>query len=483
MPAASSRPNPFALGAAFAEVIVLPDLARSGGTDPGRALVGHDGQVGSAERAAELAAGLAGRGVDVELVGPCSMDALLAAAGALEAPGAMVAAEPGSGRPAGVLLVRADGRPVEPGSGLPAVLSHALAEPAAVESAAAETPGDGTIRLRPALASYAELLRSLADLTRVRPLTVVVEAGHGVAALTVPAVLGTAVGLPALPLEIIVLSAGAAGDLGSAPAPHPSDPAHLLALRAEVVARGADLGLAFDADGDRVVVVDENGDLVSAAVVAMLVGLREVERERREGAAPTVVLDRLLSEAAGDLLTAAGAAVVRSGGGGSSLRAAMAASGAVVGASPGLHYAFRDLYLADSGLLAAMHVLATLGSGGVPLSAFAEVYQPYAQSGEMEVPVDDVAAARARVVAAYVTRAGAGPVQVDAPDGGDAAAGLTVRHWAAAPRWWFDLRPGPAGTTVRLTVEAADEDIMEKVRDDVLALVRAGDAPKTANKE
>jgi phosphomannomutase len=145
----------------------------------------------------------------------------------------------------------------------------------------------------------------------------------------------------------------------------------------------------------------------------------------------------------------------------------------VFGGEHSAHYYFRDFFFADTGMLAAMHVMAALGGQGAPLSALAYAYQPYSASGEINSHLDDVAAARARVVAAYVTRQGAGPVVVDELDG------LTVSHWESTPRWWFNLRASNTEPLLRLNVEAADQDVMEKVRDDVLALVRAGQMQST----
>ena len=124
-------------------------------------------------------------------------------------------------------------------------------------------------------------------------------------------------------------------------------------------------------------------------------------------------------------------------------------------------------------MLAAMHVLAALGGQAAPLSALADAYQPYSASGEINSLVDDVPAARARVVAAYVTEQGAGPVTVDELDG------LTISHWDTQPRWWFNLRASNTEPLLRLNVEAADDDVMEKVRDDVLSLVRASTTATT----
>jgi phosphomannomutase len=188
-----------------------------------------------------------------------------------------------------------------------------------------------------------------------------------------------------------------------------------------------------------------------------------------------VIHNLITSQVVPDLLGAAGARTVRTRVGHSFIKAEMAANDAVFGGEHSAHYYFRDFFFADTGMLAAMHVLAALGGARSPdgqpmtLSALADAYQPYVASGEINSRVDDVAAARARVVDAYVTREGAGPVTVDELDG------LTVSHWDVAPRWWFNLRASNTEPLLRLNVEAADADIMVKVRDDVLALVRAAE--------
>jgi len=206
------------------------------------------------------------------------------------------------------------------------------------------------------------------------------------------------------------------------------------------------------------------------------VGLREAAKERAAGRTPTVIHNLITSQVVPDLLRAAGARTVRTRVGHSFIKAQMAEYAAVFGGAHSAPYYFRDFFFADTGMLAAMHVLAALGEAvaadGTPvaLSELAGQYQPYAASGEINSRVADVAVARARVVDAYVTRQGAGPVEVDELDG------LTVSHWEGRPRWWFNLRASNTEPLLRLNVEAADEDMMIKVRDDVLALVRAGES-------
>ena len=457
-------PDPFspevarAIGAAFAEVVGGP-----------RVVIGHDMRPSGPELVAAFAQGVTSRGIDVVRIGLCSTDGLYHASGALDVPGAMFTASHNPAEYNGIKMCHAGARPVGQDTGLAEIrrlaesyLSDGLPDPAA-------TPG--TVGDREMLGEYAAFLRGLVDLSGIRPLKVVIDAGNGMAGLTAPAVLGTVAGLPELPLEIVPLYFELDGSFPNHEA-NPLEPENLRDLQAAVVEHGADIGLAFDGDADRCFVIDEQGAPVSPSAITALVGLREVAREREAGRTPTVIRNLITSAAVPDLLEAAGATVVRTRVGHSFIKAQMAEHDAVFGGEHSAHYYFRDFFFADTGMLAAMHVLAALGGArrpdgsAVALSEVAEAYEPYAASGEINSRVDDVAAARQRVVDVYVARQEAGPVSVDELDG------LTVSHWDTQPRWWFNLRASNTEPLLRLNVEAADADIMEKVRDDVLALVR-----------
>ncbi|MFS0706032.1 phosphomannomutase/phosphoglucomutase [Cellulomonas sp. 179-A 9B4 NHS] len=452
-----------AIGAAFADVVVLPEGAA--GARP-RVVIGNDMRPSGPELVGAFAEGLTARGIDVVLIGLCSTDGLYHASGALDVPGAMFTASHNPAQYNGIKLCRAGARPVGQDTGLTAVRELAGRYVADGVEPVAER---GTVTERDMLTEYARFLRSLVDLSGIRPLRVVVDAGNGMGGHTVPAVLGTGAGLPGLPLDVVPLYFELDGTFPNHEA-NPLEPENLRDLQAAVVEHGADLGLAFDGDADRCFVVDENGDAVSPSAITALVGLREVERERAAGRTPTVIHNLITSQVVPDLLQAAGARTVRTRVGHSFIKAQMAEHEAVFGGEHSAHYYFREFFFADTGMLAAMHVLAALGGQPHPLSALADQYQPYVASGEINSRVEDVAAARARVVDAYVTQQGGGPVQVDELDG------LTVSHWDGHPQWWFNLRASNTEPLLRLNVEAADEDIMEKVRDDVLSLVRT-DAP------
>jgi len=202
---------------------------------------------------------------------------------------------------------------------------------------------------------------------------------------------------------------------------------------------------------------------VSPSAITALVGLREVERERAAGRTPTVIHNLITSQVVPDLLGAAGATTVRTRVGHSFIKAQMAEHDAVFGGEHSAHYYFRDFFFADTGMLAAMHVLAALGEQDQPLSALVSGYSRYAASGEINSTVTDAGATTATVR----EWAAGQDVEFDELDG------LTVTH-GAEPMWWFNLRASNTEPLLRLNVEAVDETTMEQVRDDVLSLVRGG---------
>ncbi|WP_029068398.1 phosphomannomutase/phosphoglucomutase [Jonesia quinghaiensis] len=472
-------PQPFsplvaeAIGAAFATVVVIPDagdaadqtpadIVAAGGKRP-RVVIGHDMRDSGPELVDAFARGLIQAGVDVVLIGLCSTDGLYHASGVLDIPGAMFTASHNPAQYNGIKLCRAGARPVGQDTGLSRMRD--LAQQYLQYGLPGAATQLGQITHRNMLRDYAAFLRNLVDISTIRPLKIVVDAGNGMAGLTAPAVLGEAAGLSALPLDIVPLYFELDGTFPNHEA-NPLDPKNLVDLQRAVVEHGADIGLAFDGDADRCFVVDELGAPVSPSAITSLVGLREVAREREAGREPAVIHNLITSRAVPDFLGAAGARVVRTRVGHSFIKAEMAEHNAIFGGEHSAHYYFRDFFFADTGMLAALHVLAALGSQPHSLSAIADMYEPYVASGEINSEVDDVQAARARVVQAYVEQKGGGDVVVDELDG------LTVSHWDSHPQWWFNVRASNTEPLLRLNVEAADEDMMVKVRDDVLGLIR-----------
>ena len=440
-----------ALGAAFVdEVDAAGELV----------VVGHDMRDSSPVFAQAFAEGAAQRGANVSLLGLCSTDETYYASGAWNAPAAMFTASHNPAKYNGIKFSRAGAQGISLDTGLAAIRDRALDF---LESDIPAHPTPGQIDQRDVLHDYAAYLRSLVDLTAIRPLRIVVDAGNGMGGLTVPAVLETAAGLPALPVEIIPLYFELDGTFPNHEA-NPLEPANLVDLQRAVVANGADLGLAFDGDADRCFVVDELGEAVSPSAVAAIVALREISRAKAQGATDVVVLHNLItSNIVPETIRSAGATPVRTRVGHSLIKDEMARTSAVFGGEHSAHYYFREFWGADNGMLAALNVLAELGAHDEPMSALRTRFSPYSLSGEINSTVTDVALATDRVRTAFATRASE-----------DTLDGLTMLGTVAAnePFWWFSVRPSNTEPLLRLNVEAADHDTMSRIRDEVLALIR-----------
>ena len=421
-----------AIGAAFARF-----------TGAERIVVAHDMRDSSPGLAAAFADGVTGQGADVLDAGLGSTDQLYFASGSLGLPGAMFTASHNPARYNGIKLCRAGAAPVGQDSGLREI--RALAEQGLPPAGRR-----GGVEKRDLLTPYAEHLRGLVDLTGIRPLTVAVDAGNGMAGHTVPAVLGTG----GLPLKIVPLYFELDGSFPNHEA-NPLEPANLRDLQAAVTEVGADVGLAFDGDADRCFVVDERGEPVSPSAITALVAVRALATD--PGA--IVIHNLITSRAVPEIVAEHGGRPVRTRVGHSFIKERMAETGAVFGGEHSAHYYFREFWRADTGMLAAMHVLAELGGQPEPLSALAARYQRYAASGEVNSTVQDAAGRMAGIEKAYADRASS----VDHLDG------LTVELPDGS---WFNLRPSNTEPLLRLNVEATDATAMAALRDDVLALVR-----------
>ena len=447
-----------ALGAAFAEVVVRGD----GSTG---CVIGHDMRDSSPELSTAFADGARSRGVDVTMIGLASTDGLYFASGSLDLPGAMFTASHNPAVYNGIKLSRAGARPVGQDTGLAEVRD--LAEHILAGDVADPGGPSGALHHSDVLADYAAFLRGLVDLSGIRPLTVVVDAGNGMGGHTVPAVLGTGAGLDPLPLTVIPLYFELDGTFPNHEA-NPLDPKNLVDLQAAVREHGADLGLAFDGDADRCFVVDERGEPVSPSAITALIARREVARAVAEGADAAdvaIVYNVICSAQVPEVIAETGARGMRTRVGHSFIKDEMARHDAVFGGEHSAHYYFRDFWFADTGMLAAMHTLAAMGEQDAPLSTVMGDLHRYAASGEINSTVTDASAAADRVR----TWAAAQGVETDELDG------LTLVHGGGEgdPMWWLNLRASNTEPLLRLNVEAADPETMERVRDAVLDIVRA----------
>ncbi|HZF91151.1 phosphomannomutase/phosphoglucomutase [Streptomyces sp.] len=424
-------------GAAFAQV-----------TGANAIVVGHDMRPSSPGLSRAFARGAAARGVDVTEIGLCSTDQLYYASGALNLPGAMFTASHNPAQYNGIKMCRAGAAPVGQDTGLAEIreLVEGWTESGAPEPAAQA----GTVTRRDTLEDYATHLRTLVDLTSIRPLKVVVDAGNGMGGHTVPTVFA------GLPLTLVPMYFELDGTFPNHEA-NPLDPANIVDLQKRVREEGADLGIAFDGDADRCFVVDEHGDPVSPSAITALVASRELARHGGEG---VIIHNLITSWSVPEVVRENGGTPVRTRVGHSFIKAEMARTGAIFGGEHSAHYYFKDFWNADTGMLAALHVLAALGGQDGPLSALVAQYDRYAGSGEINSTVDDQTARLAALKTAYESQEG---VTLDELDG------LTV----TAADWWFNVRPSNTEPLLRLNAEARDEATMTKIRDEVLTIIRA----------
>ena len=447
-----------AIGGAFAEKVAIPEGAAA-------VVIGHDMRPSSPQLVQAFAEGVVARGVDALLIGLCSTDGMYYASGTLDLPGAMFTASHNPAQYNGIKLCRAGARPISTDTGLDQVRDCAQEWLDGEPPAAVSTPG--LMQERDLLAEYAALLRQLVDLRGIHPLKIVVDAGNGMGGHTVPAVLGTGGGLPPLPLGIVPMYFELDGTFPNHPA-NPLEPENLRDLQAAVREHGADLGLAFDGDADRCFVVDEKGDPVSASAVTALVATREIARAVAAGTPADevrVVHNLISSRAVPEIIAEHGAQAVRTRVGHSFIKADMAHHRAIFGGEHSAHYYFQDFWYADTGMLAAMHVLAALGTDTRPLSELMQEYGRYVTSGELNSTVADKAAATARVRDWALDQDG---VVEDTLDG------MTLVH-EESPMWWLNVRGSNTEPLLRLNVEAADEATMTAVRDAALAQIRIHD--------
>ncbi|MEO3871281.1 phosphomannomutase/phosphoglucomutase [Nonomuraea sp. B12E4] len=422
------EPTAEAVGAAFVEI-----------TGAESVVVAHDMRGSSAPLAEAFIRGARSRRADVVHAGLGSTDLLYYASGSLGLPGVMFTASHNPARYNGMKMCRSGAVPIGGDTGLTEIRDRAA------ELVGATVTPVGSLIEKDLLSGYAHHLRTLVDLRGIRPLKVVVDAGNGMGGHTVPAA------FDGLPMDLIPLYFELDGNFPHHEA-NPLEPQNLVDLQRTVVESGADLGLAFDGDADRCWVIDERGESVSPSAITALVAVRELAKH--PGA--TIIHNLITSLGVPEIVREHGGVPVRTRVGHSFIKAEMARTGAVFGGEHSAHYYFRDFWFADSGMLAAMHVLAALGEQDRSLSEVVAAYSRYHSSGEVNSTVADQGEALRRVREAF-----AGRGDFDELDG------LTV----TGPGWWFNVRASNTEPLLRLNAEAADAGMMSAIRDEVLAIV------------
>src|SRR5271166_3439091 len=424
------------VGAAFGKLM--------GGEGARQVVIGYDMRDSSPSLAAAFASGVTGQGLDVVRIGLASTDQMYFASGFFDCPGAMFTASHNPAAYNGIKLCRAGAKPVGRNTGLETITDELITGVPPHNGPA------GSIVDRDVLADYGEFLRSLVNLSDRRPLRVAVDAGNGMAGHTTPAVLGP---IPSITLEPLYFELD-----GSFPhhEANPLDPANLVDLQQFVRKTGADIGVAFDGDADRCFVVDELGNPVSPSAVTALVAARELARE----IGATVICNLITSRAVPELVIERGGTPVRSRVGHSYIKELMAETGAIFGGEHSAHYYFRDFWGADSGMLAALHVLAALGEQNRPLSELTADYQRYELSGEINFTVEHADTCIEAVLRSFGTKI----ASIDHLDG------VTVD---VGDGTWFNLRTSNTEPLLRLNVEARTREDVDKVVEQIAAQINS----------
>ncbi|HUY22206.1 MAG TPA: phosphomannomutase/phosphoglucomutase [Acidimicrobiales bacterium] len=416
-------------------------FARFAGTD--RVLVARDMRESGIELSAAFTAGARTAGATVVDLGLASTDMMYFASGLLDAPGAMFTASHNPAAYNGIKMCVAGARPIGQDTGLADIRDEAQA---AIGSNLDEGAETGGYERRELLDEYAEHVRSFVDTSALRPLKVVADTANGMGGLVVPKA------FEGLPVDLEILFPELDGTFPN----HPADPIqdeNLRDLKDAVLRTGADVGLAFDGDADRVFLVDEKAEPVSGSLTTALVARAMLAKHPGS----TVLYNLICSKVVPETIEQYGGTPVRTRVGHSFIKQVMAETGAVFGGEHSGHYYFRDNYRADSGLIAALVILEELSAADMPLSQFLAPYRRYADSGEINTKVDDPTGA-VEALARHFAAEGRE---------GDRTDGLTVEF----DDWWFNVRPSNTEPLLRLNVEAKSPEECDHHTTELLDLV------------
>ena len=425
----------FSTGVAFAKFLELE-------REPATVVIGEDMRPSSPELAEAFSAGVTSQGLDVIRIGLASTDMLYFAAGKLNLPGAMFTASHNPAEYNGIKLCLSGARPIGKESGLLTI------EKFVREGVPVSLRPVGVESHKEMLQEYVEHLLTLVDVSGIRKLNIVVDAGNGMAGHTAPAVFSR---MNVATTEMYYELDGTFPNHEA----NPIDEANLADLKEMVKKKNADIGLAFDGDADRCFLVDEKGNAVNPSLLTALIA----DRELRKKPGSPIIYNLISSRAVKEVVEENGGKPLRSRVGHSFIKAMMAESGAIFGGEHSGHFYFADFWRADSGMLAALHAIAALGASDKTLSELLAPYARYFASGEINSQVADSKAIMAGIKESYGSKPGVTTDELD---------GLTVD----GDTWWFNVRASNTEPLLRLNVEAKTQSQMEALRDEVLAVIR-----------
>jgi phosphomannomutase len=420
-----------AVGSAFASFAKVP-----------RIVIARDMRPSGVNLCEAFAEGARAVGTQVVDLGLASTDFLYFASGHLDAPGAMFTASHNPAKYNGIKMCLAGAKPIGVESGLVAIEE--------MTKAFYESPAEGPLASLTSvdlMDAWVKHVHSFVDLASLRPLKIVCDTANGMGGFVAPKVFAD------LPFEVEILYEELDGTFPNHPA-DPLNPDNIRDLQRRVLETGADIGLAFDGDADRVFLVDEKAQPVSGSTTTAMVAIAMLKRN--PGA--TILYNLICSKAVPEVIKEAGGVPVRTRVGHSYIKQVMAETNAVFGGEHSGHYYYRDNFRADSGIITALIVLEVMGQTGAKLSELSEPLERYADSGEINTQVANPAATVAAIAASLKEKG----VSVDELDG------ITADYGT----WWFNLRPSNTEPLLRLNVEAADSQACQQRVQEVLAMIK-----------
>lgn len=405
--------------------------------------VGRDMRLSSPQLAAALIRGITDQGMNAVDLGMTTTDELYFAVGKFNFPaGVMITASHNPGKYNGMKFCRAQAFPISLETGLSDIRDLAI------HGEFPEPAQKGQVTRRDVTDAYVEHALSFIDVSKVRPLKVVIDAGNGMAGMIMPRV------FKRLPCTLVKLYFELDGNFPNHPA-SPIEPENMRDLQNKVREVGADLGAAFDGDADRMFPVDEHGDVIDGSMVTALMA----QSLLRKHPGSTILYNLIVSKSVPALVQSMGGTAARTRVGHSYIKAEMRRLNAIFGGEHSGHFYFRDNWYADSGLIAFLIILELVSVEGKPLSELVKPLDKGARSGEINTRVSDVQG-KLRGLEEHF---GKGAKSIDHMDG------ITVDHGD----WWFNVRPSNTEPLLRLNVEADNRALMEQKRDEVLAFIRS----------
>ena len=243
--------------------------------------------------------------------------------------------------------------------------------------------------------------------------------------------------------------------------PNPLVPKNIVALQELVVKTGADIGVIYDGDADRVMFVDEHGTFISPDLMIALLGHYFVDERGERG---TVIQDIRSSKAVGEYLESMGCEMYTWKVGRANAALKLREIDGLWGGELAGHYYFRDFFYSDSGLLASiliLRVIARFKKEGISVSEAIGRIAKYRNSGEINYRLEDKEGAIEAVKELFMGEE-------------DATAFMDFDGYRIEfPDWWLNIRPSNTEPYLRFLCEATSDELLQRKIDEVDLLLKS----------